>query len=162
MQKSTQLQIRVSPRDKRRIESQARRAGLSVSTWVLGRLLPHPQGTFEALCEQLSGASTPTFAYAELNDFLTSLGAQAFAAAVAERPEPSLDSERLNYLAAMVEQAAALLNVTPPPWTRDVAPLPHPVFASELVSLRLYLLVHALPPFRRRNIFVDSALGARV
>ncbi len=69
---------------------------------------------------------------------------------------------RLNYLAAMIEQTAASLAVAAPEWTRLVPPLKHPVFASELGSLRLHLLMNALPPFRRRNLFVDTSIGGRV
>jgi hypothetical protein len=36
------------------------------------------------------------------------------------------------------------------------------VFGSELQSLRLYLLTHSPPPFRARNIFIDSSLGDRI
>jgi hypothetical protein len=36
------------------------------------------------------------------------------------------------------------------------------VFGSDLQNLRLYLLTHSPPPFRRRNIFIDSTLGDRV
>jgi hypothetical protein len=41
-------------------------------------------------------------------------------------------------------------------------PLAEPVFASSLQSLRLHLLVLSPAPFRRRNIFIDSTLGARI
>jgi len=67
-----------------------------------------------------------------------------------------------NYVAAMVEQAAAQKNVLPPKWVRDVAPLDQPFFASELASLRLHLLCSSPVPFKRRNIFVDSSIGARI
>jgi hypothetical protein len=36
------------------------------------------------------------------------------------------------------------------------------VFCSSLQSLRMHLLTHSPPPFRRRNIFIDSSLGQRV
>jgi hypothetical protein len=162
MEKSSQLQIRLSPVDKRHIDALAKRAGLPVSAWVLSRLLPPSASTFERICVHLSNAPNPAYVYAELNDFLSALSAAEFSAAVVHAPPRSLDPEPANYLAAMVEQAAAELALVAPEWTRDIAPLAHPVFASDLMSLRLYLLVHALPPFRRRNLFVDSSLGARV
>jgi len=46
-----------------------------------------------------------------------------------------------------------------PGWTRAIAPLSEPMFGSELQSLRLYLLAHSPPPFRVRNIFIDSTLA---
>jgi hypothetical protein len=160
--KSQQLQIRVSPREKRRIEACARQAGLPVSAWVLRQLLPSAQTTFERLWERLAHETPPTFVYAEINDLLSALTKDEFVTAVADRPDVELDSERLNYIAAMTEYTAARLGVPPPDWTRDVPPLDHPVFASELESLRLHLLINALPPFRRRNLFVDTSIGGRV
>ena len=41
-------------------------------------------------------------------------------------------------------------------------PLAEPVFGSDLMSLRLYLLTHSPAPFRRRNIFIDASVGFRV
>jgi hypothetical protein len=43
-----------------------------------------------------------------------------------------------------------------------VKPLERPWFASSLKSLRLHLLTASPPPFRRRNLFVDSTIGDRV
>jgi len=162
MDKSLQLQVRLSPRDKRCIEARARQAGLPVSAWVLGRLLPSAATEFERLCERLALEAMPAFVYAALNDFLSPLSRDEFATAVADAPAPKIDPERLNYLAAMIEQAAMMLNVAPPDWTRDVPPLERPVFASNLESLRLHLLINALPSFRRRNLFVDTSIGGRV
>jgi hypothetical protein len=62
----------------------------------------------------------------------------------------------------MVEYACARHSVAVPEWTRSILPLAEPVFGSELQSLRLYLLTHSPPPFRARNIFIDSTLGDRV
>jgi len=33
---------------------------------------------------------------------------------------------------------------------------------QELLGLRLHLLTHSPAPFRRRNIFIDASVGARV
>jgi hypothetical protein len=41
-------------------------------------------------------------------------------------------------------------------------PLAEPYFATSLKSLREHLLVAAPIPFKRRNIFVDASVGARV
>jgi hypothetical protein len=62
----------------------------------------------------------------------------------------------------MVEQASAVAGASPPDWTRRVKPLERPWFASPLKNLRLHLLAHSPPPFRRRNLFVDSSIGDRV
>jgi hypothetical protein len=67
-----------------------------------------------------------------------------------------------NYVAAMVEQASFLKRVQPPAWTARIAPLEEPYFAAPLKALRLHLLRASPVPFKRRNIFVDAAVGARV
>ncbi len=85
-----------------------------------------------------------------------------FARAVRHAPEISLSPFEANYLAAMIEYAAMLKGVVPPDWTRMVPPLERPWFASALKSLRLHLLTNSPPPFRRRNLFVDSSIGQRV
>ena len=40
--------------------------------------------------------------------------------------------------------------------------LSEPEFGSQLQSLRLHLLTHSPPPFRRRNIFIDTSIGGQV
>jgi hypothetical protein len=62
----------------------------------------------------------------------------------------------------MVETAAHRSGVTPPAWTLGVQPLGYPAFGSPLLGLRLHLLLAAPPAFKRRNLFVDSAVGDRV
>lgn len=67
-----------------------------------------------------------------------------------------------NYVAAMVEQAAHKKSLAPPDWVRDIEPLSVPWFATPLSSLRMHLLRAAPVPFKRRNLFVDAAVGGRV
>jgi len=62
----------------------------------------------------------------------------------------------------MVEQAAEQKGLAPPVWTGDVTPLDEPRFATRLRSLRLHLLAASPAAFKRRNIFVDAGIGARV
>jgi hypothetical protein len=62
----------------------------------------------------------------------------------------------------MIELACQRAGIRAPAWTESVRPLPQPVFGAPLESLRLHLLTHAPPPFRRRNIFVDASIGDRV
>jgi hypothetical protein len=62
----------------------------------------------------------------------------------------------------MVEHAAGQKEVRPPAWAAAIAPLEAPYFATSLKSLRLHLLEASPVPYRRRNIFVDAGVGARV
>ena len=160
--KTAQLQIRVSPSQKLALKRQAERARTSMSEWILSRLFPSSQGTFQRLVEELAASDQPSYVYAELLDLLGPLSADAFETAVAESPKTPLEPYWRNYLAATVEQAAAAKHAKVPDWTRDVPPLDEPVFGSSLESLRLHLLVNSPPAFARRNIFIDANLGDRI
>ncbi len=80
----------------------------------------------------------PAYILAELNDLLTA----ATGDELESLPQPSIDSP---YLASS-----------------RIEPLPLPVFAVPWQSLRAHLLLESPVPFRRRNIFIDSSIGARV
>jgi hypothetical protein len=62
----------------------------------------------------------------------------------------------------MVEVAAHQAGVLPPSWAEEVEPLAHPAFIDPSLRLRAHLLTASPPPFRRRNIFIDSTVGDRV
>lgn len=158
--KSQHLQIRVTPQQKAALKRQASAAGHDVSGYVLSRLLPPRRERFTELVEAL--AADYRFALAELNDFLTACPPMLFQDAVAQASPGMLSPYLQNYLAAMVEQAAEQKGLKPPAWTRSIDPVATPHFATPLASLRMHLLRSAPVPFKRRNIFVDSAIGARV
>jgi hypothetical protein len=67
--KTTQLQIRVSKREKSAIQGAAKRAGLDMSTYVLSRVLSAPAARFQELVEASAGPAPP-FALAELNSIV--------------------------------------------------------------------------------------------
>ncbi|MFN2324873.1 MAG: hypothetical protein ABR551_03225 [Gemmatimonadales bacterium] len=159
--KSQHLQIRVTPGQKAALQRQAAAAGHDLSSYVLARLVPPRHNRFAELLAALA-AGEPRFVLAELNDFLTDCPPMLFQDAVAEASLALLGPYLQNYVSAMVEQAAALKGVSPPAWTRTVAPLPSPHFVTPMASLRLHLLRASPVPFKRRNIFVDSGIGARV
>jgi len=159
--KTSQIQIRVSPQAKAELMRRARAAGMDLTGWMLARLLPDESIRFRSLVRDLATPEDPSFVLAELNSFLSSLGAGALAAALEVPPDVRLDDLRANQVAAMVETAAERLGVRPPPWIEEIPPLRTPWFASSLVSLRLHLLTRSPPAFRRRNLFVDSTLGDR-
>ena len=160
--KTQQLQIRVTPRQKAALKRHAAAAGLDVSTYVLSRVLPDEASRFAELLRHLQRESQRKFALAELNDLLSAVPSAIFADTVAHADLGSLSPYLQNYVAAMVEQAAHQKQVGPPLWVRDIAPLDAPHFATSLLSLRMHLLRSAPVPFKRRNLFVDAAIGARV
>ena len=161
MAKTEQLQIRVSPEQKAALQALAATAGRDVSSYVLDRLLPSRAGEFGELLSALDG-SNRRYALAELNDLLTNSPPIRFRDLVADGSLLPDDPYMQNYVAALVEQAAALKGVVPPDWVHDIAALREPHFATPLKSLRMHLLRSAPVSFKRRNIFVDSAIGARV
>ena len=163
MNKTQQLQIRVSAEQKAQIKARAELAGEDVSKWVLRQVLPPMQDEFQRLSNALASSTTDrSYALAELHDFLKGLSAKALTQAVQAPPEGTLDPFEANYIAAMVEYACIAKAAEQPEWIRNVEPLPNPWFASALQSLRLHLLTQSPAAFRRRNLFVDSTVGDRV
>ncbi len=160
--KTHQLQMRLTLSEKAAIRRQARRAGMRMSDWVLSKVLPPIQTAFEAKLQAISKAERPHYAVAELNEMLTELAATEFSLAVSDAPRTRLSPYWENYVAAMIETAAAKKNREAPAWTEQVEVLSEPVFGSQLTSLRLHLLTNSPPAFRRRNIFIDSSIGDRV
>ena len=160
--KTGQLQVRVSPSQKLAIKMQAARARMSMSEWILSKVLPSSEMSFKSLIEDLAASDKPSYVFAELLELTDSMDADEFEQAVSEPPGVQLDPYWQNYLAATVEHAAAVKHAKVPSWTRDVAPLDKPVFGSSLESLKLHLLVNSPPAFIQRDIFIDSSVGKRV
>jgi len=161
--KTAQLQIRVSPAQKAAIARLARQAGQDMSSFVLARVLPPAGAQFAHRVAECVPGKDVRFALAALNMFLASQPAAALAEAVAQRPDRwPADPVTANRIAAMVELACARHGLRPPAWLADIEPLETPVFDSALKGLRLHLLSHAPPPFRRRNLFVDASVGDQV
>jgi len=133
-----------------------------MSAYVLSRVLSATRERFDALVAACADPSSGRHALAELNSFLSGLTAADFRDAVALAPTAPLTPFISNYVAAMVEYGCSRLATPIPSWTMEVPALTEPVFATTLQSLRLHLLTHSPAPFRRRNIFIDATLGARV
>lgn len=115
--------------------------------------------TFQRLCIEVAATDRIAYPLAELNDLLAS----SSAGELSQLPMPQIqDAYRLNYVTAMVEVAAHRGGVPPPEWTQSIAPLEEPVFIDPSLLLRAHLLTASPPPFRRRNIFIDSTIGDRV
>ena len=115
--------------------------------------------TFAGLAREVAATSRLSYPLAALNDLLTAAEAEEIATLP---PPPIGDPYRLNYVTAMVEVAAHRAGIIPPAWTADVEPLSAPAFIDPSIRLRAHLLTASPPPFRRRNIFIDSSLGDRV
>lgn len=162
LNKDTHLQIRVSPTEKAMIARAAKRSGMSMSAWLLSRVLPSQQTKFQQLVTTLQINEHERNSYAELNDLLTDLSPALFSEVLEYKPGQKLSSFAWNYLTAMIELAAAQKGIAPPAWTRDIKPLARPYFGTTLGSLRLHLLIHSPAVFRHRNIFIDATLGDRV
>jgi hypothetical protein len=160
--KTAQMQIRVSAHEKMAIQRAAAQAGMDMSAYVLARVLSVPAARFQGCVQDCAASASPSLALAELNSLLSDLTAGELRDAIATPPRPELAPFLANYVAAMVEYACARRAVAVPQWIRSIAPLAEPMFGSQLQSLRLYLLTHSPPPFRARNIFIDSTLGDRV
>jgi hypothetical protein len=160
--KTSQMQIRVSAREKTAIQRAASRAGMDMSAYVLSCVLSVPAAQLHDCVLNCAGASSPRFVLAELNSLLSSFTAGELRDAIATPLPPGLSTFLGNYIAAMVESACAQRAIAVPAWTRTIAPLAEPVFGSELQSLRLYLLTSSPPAFRCRNIFIDATVGDQV
>lgn len=163
MVKTEQLQLRVSRQQKLAIKRQARLAGQDVSKWVLSRLLPPQADELRGLISQLRlPDGSRSMVLASIHDYLRVLPARVLESVVETLDLQGLGPLEANYVAAMIEQACVNKRVPPPTWLRSIPSLAVPWFASELKSLRLHLLTSSPPPFRRRNLFIDSTLGDRV
>ena len=159
-----QLQIRVSPAQKHRLRQLAAAAGQDMSTYVLAAVLPDEAEDFAALVTELHRATDASYALAAIHDLLHRLAPAEFTRATAAANVARLSPFKANYLAAMVEHAAAAKRVAPPAWTAAVPALSAPYFAAAIASLplRLHLLRASPAAFKRRNLFVDSMVGSRV
>jgi uncharacterized protein (DUF1778 family) len=162
--KSEQLQIRVTPEQKDRLRRLARQAGQDVSAYVLSRVVPEAGETFRSLLQALRSSAGHRYALAELNEFLARCtdGQLCTALEPATADLWHLSSFLQNYVGAMVEHACHGRDVPAPSWVRDIPPLEEPYFASTLRSLRLHLLAASPVAYKRRNVFIDTAVGGRV
>lgn len=160
--KTAQLQIRVTPDQKARLKALARQAGRSVTDYVLAKALPNEGAHVARLIDAMRDETQRSFALAELHDWLVRASPSEFVSVGEVMDVSGLDPLWQNYVAALVEQAAVRKSVPVPTWVTMVVPLEHPWFAVPYASLRPHLLKSAPVQFKRRNLFVDTGLGARV
>ena len=160
--RTAQLQIRITPQEKAAIEQAARSAGLGMSSYVLRKVLPQRATEWNDLLREVVRSDGAKIALAALSNWLSSLGAGELHIALETPPPSQLRPVTMNTIAAMVEHLCVARGVLPPQWTRAVRPLTKPEFGSTLTSLRLHLLTSSPAAFRRRNLFVDTAVGGQV
>lgn len=160
--RTSHLQIRVTPAEKAEIERAARRAGVGMSAYVLGRVLPERSVQWRDLLRELVRSDGAPIAFGALSTWLAGLAASELRQAVEAPPPPGLSDYQTNTVAAMVDHVCGTRGVETPAWTRAVRPLRQPVFGSDLKSLRLHLLTNSPAAFRRRNLFVDTVVGGQV
>ena len=162
--KSQQIQIRVTPQQKRRLKRLALEAGQDISSYVLGRALPGQRDHLEALLDALRQGSDTRFVLAELSDLLSGLSPDEWRDVV---ELPLFDWQGLepwlrNSVAAMVERASFQKGLVLPAWVEWVPPLSRPHFMVDPAYPNRYLLRVSPVPFKRRNLFVDATVGDRV
>lgn len=160
--KTSQLQIRLTEREKFELRRRANAAGESISTYVLKRVLPQPAEQLQQLLVALEAGESHRLVLADLNDLLMGLDSAEFSPTVELADVSGLPPWVQNYVAAMVDLAAHRKGVTPPGWTRRIEPLADPWFGTEVRALRPYLLRASPVPFKRRNLFIDASIGSRV
>jgi len=160
--KTTQLQIRVTPEEKTTIQQAARQLNMDMSTYVLEKVLPYRSRVFQELLNELVVSDEPRFVLSEINTLLSRLNSTELKSVVSITLPPGLSNYLSNYLAAMLEYVCNQHQILPPEWVKMIKPLEQPVFGSKLKNLRLYLLTHSPPPFRRRNIFIDTTIGGQI
>lgn len=162
MAKTEQLQIRVSKAQKTALRRLAESAGTDLSTYVLQRALPDRTMEYREILSRLGTESTRKFAFAALDVLLVDLTPVEFGEVTNSPPPERAPLWVRNYVAAMVEEAAAQKLIAPPVWVRDVPVLREPHFVTDLKKLRPYLLRTTPVVYRRRNVFVDAGIGQRV
>jgi hypothetical protein len=157
--KSSQLQIRVSAKEKAAIRRAARRSGQDMSQYVLSRVLPQLSEAFQSLVRRARLANPPGFALAELHTFLEGLTPAELSEGVAAAPDVALPPFLANYVAAMVETACLRKSERVPEWTRRIAPLspPSDVATSSSIprSARRCRFVSVLTEADMRRLFAQ-------
>ena len=161
--KNSQLQIRVSEAQKKSIQQAAALENRDISSWVLAKLFKSPKAQFlEKINTLFEEPSQRKYLLADLADFLTHLDSEPLKEVLQTAWFTHQDPFLSNYVAAMLELSAHQHQIPTGTALLPIEPLETPYFGTDLKSLRLYLLQVSPPPFRARNIFIDTSLGGRV
>ncbi|MGD8282034.1 MAG: DUF1778 domain-containing protein [Gemmatimonadota bacterium] len=156
--RTSQLQIRITPAEKATLKRLAAAAGDTVSGYVLSKVLPSAGVELTGLMRLLGEQNVDANAVLEdLAGVLEDVPADELADVVPP-PEPDAVPPVLrNRLAALVEAQATRRGGAVPDWTRTVRPLARPHFAWSLTSLKPHQMRVTPAAFKRRNLFFDPA-----
>ena len=158
--KSSQLQIRVTARQKSGLQRRAAAAGLDMSAYVLALALPSSRRDFERCVAQCTDGEPLRFALAELHRLLRQWTKGELADAIEARPLSPPEPLAANYMAALIEQAVCCEDC---PCRGGFAKSSR---CRNLVRLAVTSCGCCCSPLsaglRSRNLFVDSGLGSQL
>jgi uncharacterized protein (DUF1778 family) len=154
--KTSQLQIRVTPEQKVELKGLASSAGLNVSEYVLATVLPAHRHALADKTEAFAQAHDRPSALSALGAYLTGLAPSELSHAVSDIDVTELAPTLQNHVAAMVELVTRSVGLEPPGWAGRIQPQRRPHFARDLPSLRPHQMRVTPVPFKRRNLFIDT------
>jgi uncharacterized protein (DUF1778 family) len=154
--KTSQLQIRVTPEQKVELKRLASSARLNVSEYVLATVLPAHRHALADKTEAFAQAHDRASALSELGAYLTGLAPSELSLAVSDIDVTELAPTLQNHVAAMVELVTRSVGLEPPGWAGRIQPQRRPHFARDLPSLRPHQMRVTPVPFKRRNLFIDT------
>jgi uncharacterized protein (DUF1778 family) len=154
--KTSQLQIRVTPEQKVELKRLASSAGLNVSEYVLATVLPVHRHALADKTEAFAQAHDRASALSELGAYLTGLAPSELSLAVSDIDVAELAPTLQNHIAAMVELVTRSAGLEPPGWAGRIPPQRRPHFARDLPSLRPHQMRVTPVAFKRRNLFIDT------
>ncbi len=134
---------------------------MDLSSYVLAKLFKDPALQFEAKLGRLASHNRK-YALADLADYLNALSPEELGRIFLKPWKTLLPAQLSNYVAAMLELSAHQKNLPTPKWLKNIEPDKEPYFGTDLKGLRLYLLKVSPPPFKARNIFIDTSIGGRI
>jgi len=159
--KTSQLQIRVSPEQKVALKRLAADAGQSVSAYVLATVLPSTHVEFGHRVRAVRSHGDRRKALFDLHEYIAGLTQSDFAGAVREVELDGFPGTLANQVAGLVEDEARVRGVASPAWVEDVPRPARPFFAWDLRSLRPHLLRLTPAAFKRRGVYIDSPIPVR-
>lgn len=154
--KTSQLQVRVTPEQKVELKRLASSVGLNVSEYVLATVLPVHRHALADKTEAFAQSHDRAGALSELGAYLTGLAPSELSLAVSDIDVTELAPTLQNQVAATVELITRSVGLEPPAWVGRIQPQRRPHFARDLPSLRPHQMRVTPVPFKRRNLFIDT------